>query len=327
MLVVSFLTLCSERVDLSQLPVALASLAGVALQSFQELMIVMVLVLLSVLVYIKRSHVYETLGIDDRNIIHYMNVQGHGGEFLAFQVCVWRVCGDQGDADRYEQIGSRQGFERRLRLLPGQGRRCSMFVRLACGDNEPQTSRVNRMQDVLRPHTYVVFKESFSLEFADEPDTNVKMHIEIREQHTIGVTELTRVTFDIEDLKDAITESTNKAMRASEHPGSVNKDLSIVKPAKRPSTRALGMEGQQPERLRPLQPWEQQVAQMVAGEKAFRDSEQSEGSVWDCMTCSGTEDPEVDETTQRMLLYGFKPYRLNNGGAVWLAFSWLPPSS
>jgi hypothetical protein len=286
---------------------------SVLVQDTERLMLIVVIVLCFVLLYLARDSIYKLLGIDDRNIIHYFNLRGFNKRTIGFQVCIWQVCGSQRDCDSKERVDNRQDILERERslirtvlsnpnadnLLPSQGKHCNLFVRLAFGDNEPQTSRIVRMTGIMRPDTEVPFRASFSLELRDDLESSSALHVEVRDQAVMGASELGRAVFKVGDIMDAIRFSEVKMQEMEQ----VNQDLKLV-----PNdglNKTLGhWRGPNPlARNSKLNAAEEQVVRMMS--RSFRN------------------DPQ--RAKQELAKVGFKPYRLSAGGAVWLAFAQLNP--
>jgi phage gpG-like protein len=185
-------------------------------------------------------------------------------------------------------------------VLPHQGKQCNLFARLAFGDNEPQTSRIIRMRGIMRPETEVAFRTSFSLELRDDLESNTALHVEIRDQAVVGANELGRVVFKVGDILDEIHFSEVKVQQLNQE----RNDLQLVPTAELYSqlhrwggpTSLLGRKSTT------LNAAEEQVVRMMS--RQFRNDPRR----------------EKDELEK----VGFKPHRLSQGGAVWLAFAQLP---
>jgi hypothetical protein len=251
-------------------------------------------------------------GLDDRNIVHYLNLQGGDTRLRPFQVCVWRVCSSQktefstghltDETGRREDYNFTQLFSREENTLPNQGQMCNMFVRLAFGDNEPQTSRIERMDRALRSNTVINFRETFSLELIDDPEADTPLHVEVRDQSVVGAQELGRVTLKLADIKDAIANSHKQ----------VQDNIA----------RGVGFS------LKSKQEWMRRGAGNMFG--GVDRSDQQEGQsmevaeeqvLW--LLSKEVQNASPERAKSLMDQVGFKPYRLTKGGTIWLAFAWL----
>merc|ERR1719181_819720 len=286
---------------------------SVLVEDTERVLLIAVVALCFVLLYLARESIYKLLGIDDRNIIHYFNLRGFNRRTIGFQVCIWQVTGGQKDCARSgsnNNNANRDFGERESRLirtvlsnpnddnlLPNQGKQCNLFVRLAFGDNEPQTSRVVRMNGIMRPDTEVAFRASFSLELRDDIESNSALHIEVKDQAVMGATELGRAVFKVGDVLDAIHLSEVKMQVLEQE----NQDLKLV-PTEELNTQLGRWGGPNPfAKSAKLNAAEEQVVRMMSRE--LRNS------------------PQLAK--RELERVGFKPYRLSQGGAVWLAVAQL----
>lgn len=313
--------------DLTQFAVVAFNLL---LEDTYHLILILAVIVLLVLLYFSRHHIYSFLGIDDRNIIHFVamdNFKGRGAK--SFQVCVWRVDADQkllehahtwkgklephvmpqgysqpaagqledligtghGTQEAWNSAasvsawgtffgGNRGDDDDEQNLLPLVGKQCNLFVRLAYGDNEPQTSRVVRLRSKLRPQATVSIQATFRLDM-ETRDKQSLLHVEVKDQVLVHANEPGRISFELEDIKNAINWSKlirGKASSQRQRDGVARADddddltvaeLQVVKMLQHPATR-------------------------------------------------GSSEKEMFDV-------GFEPYALTHGGCIWLAFAELEP--
>jgi hypothetical protein len=287
---------------------------SVLVEDTERVLLILTVMLAFFLLYLARDSIYKLLGIDDRNIIHYFNLRGSNRRAIGFQVCIWQVTGSQKDCvEAGNNNIARQDTYQRERslirtvmhapmddnLLPSQGRACNLFVRLAFGDNEPQTSRIVRMKNIMKPDTEVPFRTSFSLECRDDLESESCLHVEVRDQSVMGATELGRVVFNVDDLIKAMHHSEAK-MRELEQK---EQDLKLVPTEQMTVELGYWRRGANPlGRNAKLNAAEEQVVRMMCRE--YRNN------------------PSIAKA--ELAKVGFKPYRLSAGGAVWLGFAQLP---
>lgn len=303
------------------------------LEDTYHLILILAVIVLLVLLYFSRHHIYGFLGIDDRNIVHFVAMDNFKGrDARSFQVCVWRVDADQAYLRFVDRLkgqledcmtlqsqgqGGRQQAERQYEellgigqeaynaagqgtgsfwsssffggttlqdledeenTLPLVGKQCNLFVRLAYGDNEPQTSRVVRLRSKLRPQSIIAIQATFRLDM-EVRDKQSLLHVEVRDQVLVGAQEPGRISFELEDIKE-----------------SINRAKETTKKVKRRDAAYTG--GEDPAVLEVA---ENQVVKMLQ------------------------YPPKRGESEKFMFEAGFEPYALTHGGCIWLAFAELAP--
>lgn len=294
-----------KHFDYGNLSELILSLMDVGLQDFYRVLCIAGIVVGAALVWLNMKRIQQALGIDDRYIIHYSTLGGHGDTSESFQVCVWRVDGNQ---RAYRSLANNEGLgaktmkitssfmdkimcqqrteeEEEDKLLPQIGRSCNLFVRLAYGDNEPQSSRVVRMRSNVGPDTVVPFQEMFVLDLETDPDRQTSLYIEVCDQAFLGKQELGRIVLDLQELRSELRRTQarlgQEPMLASSGHGT--RAYALVKSP-----------GRDPVSLPPAQ---QQAMQMLRCE------------------------PGLGLEEEQMYSVGFKPWPLSNGGTIWLAFA------
>lgn len=198
-----------------------------------------------VFIYIYRRKVVKALGIEDSNIIH-LTLQDfiHAGwrsDQPHFQVCVWKVlCNPVDPADPKgipedvlksgggsftwrdvttmlqqfssdvveEGRGGRGADYHRLGSLPGIGKKCHLFVRLALGDNEPQHSRVHIIDQVMEDGQNQI-KQAFLFNMENQL-AGTALYVTVRNQEVYGSTEIGRIVMEYSDLEAELNASNDK---------------------------------------------------------------------------------------------------------------------
>mmetsp|Transcript_79588 Transcript_79588/g.170666 ORF Transcript_79588/g.170666 Transcript_79588/m.170666 type:complete len:570 (-) Transcript_79588:71-1780(-) len=297
-----------KNFDYGNLSELLLSLLDVGLEDLYRVLCIAGICVCALLVYLNLGSIKKALGIDDRYIVHYSTLSGRTDTSESFQVCVWRVDGnqrayrsltDEGRLD-VKTLKTTSSLLDRLfvcrardedeedKLLPQIGVSCNLFVRLAYGDNEPQCSRVVRMRSNVGPETVVSFQEVFILDLETDPDRPASLYIEVCDQAFLGKQELGRVVLDLQELRSELQRTRSKR----DHEGM----MSPSGESKRAYALVKGP-GNDPELLLPA---EQQAMQM--------------------MRC----EPGLGLEEEQMYLMGFKPWPLSTGGTIWLAFAEAP---
>lgn len=312
MWVVTYVTLV-KHFDFNDLWDMSVEFFNVALQDTQQIILISAGLIGVVIIYCARDQILAMFGLDDRNIVHYLNLQGGDSRLRPFQVCVWRVCSSQRTefrtghitdetTGRTEDYSFTQLFSREENTLPNQGQSCNMFVRLAFGDNEPQTSRIVRMDRAMRSNTVVPFRETFSMELVDDPETDTPLHVEVRDQSVVGATELGRVTLKLGDIKDAIANSHKQVQE------NMARDVGFT--------------------LKTKQDWMRRGAGSMFSRVDMKDQQQAqalevaeEQVLW--LLSKEVQNASPEKAKSLMDQVGFRPYRLSKGGTIWLAFAWL----
>jgi hypothetical protein len=311
--VVTYVTMVKDF-DFNDLCNACMDFFNLLLADTQKAIIIGAAVVGLIILYVMRDHILAMIGLDDRNIVHYLNLQGGDSRLKPFQVCVWRVCASQKSEFKTAHIMDDYGntrnytfpqlFNREENVLPNQGSQCNLFVRLAFGDNEPQTSRIVRMDRVMRQNTIVPFRETFSLELLDDPELDNALHVEVRDQALVGAQELGRVTLKIDDIKDAIEAAHNEVAENARHKRGFTVMSSSAWAERRAAGGMFGSVNTEPDldQAEKLDAAEEQVLWLLSKE---------------------VQNAGQEKAKQLMEQVGFKPYRLSKGGTIWLAFSWL----
>jgi len=189
-------------------------LINIIIKDGQRLIIAGTSVVILLLAYINRNTIYRMLGIEDHNVFHFgwrdlfePGWRKHDNE--PFQVCVWKVTarsapeapiqGTQKPSTGF--LGTAMGgHDDQEKLLPGQGRRSDIFVRLAYGDNEAVNSRVHYDTE-MKPETVVFFKEicHFNLE-----EISNSLYVTVRDQDIMGYNEKGRIVFGGQKVRDIL---------------------------------------------------------------------------------------------------------------------------
>lgn len=305
-------------------------LLEVVVEDVSKSLVIIVVGLGFVVLWVARDRIRQILGIDDRNLIHVDT-----GKKLGFQVCVWSVVANQRDFAKAanpwvsNQMRRRNldcglpGFsllqEPERNLLPGIGKPCNVFCRLAYGDNEPQASRIVRMKQIMRGDSLIPFKESFCLEMEADEESETLLHIEVRDQALIGAQELGRVSFRVTELIDELERSKRCCERLRQSP---EEGFDVV-PTVALDEYAHSWMMHGPRAIHMEEPQESSPLLCCCGTNPVADDGKLGEAETQILWMMRGDSGNADRTKEALDKVGFKAHRLSKGGAIWLAFAWL----
>jgi len=184
------------------------------------------IVLLGLLCFYRKK-IEQAFGVEDHNMIRLSMLDlwsgSGGGRTPHFQICVWKVVADSDlmldDDPRLTPSASSGGswLERTLPswsslagsfqrikssafLLPSQGERYNLYVRMGYSDNEVQQTRVVG-GPVLRQDTEVFFSQVLQMNFESDA-WGSPLYITVRDQHILGSSELGRIILSPPVIQD-----------------------------------------------------------------------------------------------------------------------------
>jgi len=286
----------------------------VSLFKFNQLLMCLIALVAAAVAYSSRRSIYRTLGVDDHNILHWLNLSRSSlSSARTIQICVWRLdvcseetveeyrrwCDDPSESRAldfpappgglFSWLSSNRGFERLAprhtnRHVPFQrGSAPSFFVRIAWGNNEIQNSRVQRLPAPVDPEDVLYVQENFRM-ILESPNEDARLYLEVRDQQLFQNTDLGRTTLGVSQIL-------HECRKEDEISAGFRK------------------RGEQPR------------GGSVATEQIMRMLETSPHDA------SRLRPDEAENLRRRMFEAGFRPYELSEGGALWIAITELGPES
>lgn len=308
------------------------SQCGQIILSTQNLMTIIVVILLFGLGYSTKERIYKAFGIDDRNIVHWLNVSSvaQRRSWRTVQLCIWCIECNSGHAKKdiasWEVIGTRDLLLQPELLEDNSNRSIRnnrsasplSFFSFHCGARNAQHmySPVDGLADPSRDLTFSSGSPNLFVRVAfghnEVQNTRVqrlrqKLHgfdvVSIQENFKLTASGDKETTLNVELADQGLIGYTERGR-------AVISEATIMKECQR-SENLEDLMRSNGKNLRSDSIAVEQLCRMLDGPTS---------------NFNNDEDQQHQER-RHMYLGGFKPYELSEGGAIWLAFADITESN